>query len=526
MGNQPLPAQTVNISMRDLIDILDKILTESQVDEATLSASQINKYPERFDAFITHIQDGKPFYTETGDEVVLNPAEADRFLKLKADGKFSGGLAGVDLQGKSWPLSGFLKTAEFGGASSKPGAVDTAELKKEGAQVKPSQIGIVDKTIPASALAGEIINNPVLQSTDYGQAVIEMAKSLVAGQSAVIPQQYVKNEQVKKAIVDYAGEYLGVLALIYGQTDFPRRDEFLAWLGGNLKSLELFFPSDVSNPLADSFASVTNSKTGHKISISSKGTGGGAPPSLSSLKIPDHVKENPNYKTAIDLIELTQNENIPKPKTVSQVFLMMNLLNERIPEKIPARFKRFLPWNETIVDQVNDSRKNGTPMPEYEDLFKGLDSKGSDGGKLTYVVKDAVMKMVNGGDVPDFQGVVLEVLDYNFIQQYAKVANRTGEMQFHTQWPAKLDGVVTMESKSGGTDPTKGGLSFKLKPKGSKAKAEPMPDEEMDVSAPVPTAKTTATDLDVVTQRRSGVKAAGSEPAGDEKSLGRARRKR
>ena len=507
--------------MRELIDLLESI-----VDEAELSASQISKYPERFDAFITHIQDGKPFYTAAGDEVILIPSEATRFLQLKAAGKFSGGLKGTDRDGVSWPLSGFLKTAEFGGASTKPGEVDTAELKKEGAQVKPSQIGITDKEIPATQLPSEIINNPVLQSTDYGRAVIEMAKSLAAGQPAVIPKEYVKNEQIKKAIVDYAGEYLGVLALIYGQSDFPRRDEFLAWLGGNLKSLTLFFPSEANSPLADSFATVTNSKTGHKVSISSKGTGGGAPPSLSSIKIPPHLKDNPDYETAIDLIELTQNENIPRPRTVSQVFLMMNLLNERLPKKIPAEFKPFLPWDQSIVAQVNDSRKNGTAMPEYDDLFKDLDSKGSDGGKLTYVVKDAVIKMVNGGDVPEFQDVVLEVLDYNFIQQYAKVINKSGVMEFHTQWPAKLDGVVTMESKSGGTDPTKGGLNFKLKPKGSKATPEPTPDEEESAMAAAAPAKTSTADLDAVTDRRSGIKAASRGKLGDKQSLGRDRRKR
>ena len=44
--------------MRDLLNLLD-ILTE-----ATLSAEQITRYPERFDAFIIHIQDGKAFYTK------------------------------------------------------------------------------------------------------------------------------------------------------------------------------------------------------------------------------------------------------------------------------------------------------------------------------------------------------------------------------------------------------------------------------------------------------------------------------
>ncbi len=60
--------------MRDLLNLLDGVLAE-----ATLSASQITKYPERFDAFISHIQDQKPFFTELdGTEVILDPQEADR----------------------------------------------------------------------------------------------------------------------------------------------------------------------------------------------------------------------------------------------------------------------------------------------------------------------------------------------------------------------------------------------------------------------------------------------------------------
>ena len=256
--------------MRDILNLLDSMLAE-----ATLEASQIIKYPERFDAFISHIQDRKPFYTDKeGTEVVLDPSEADRFLQLRQDGKFRGSVQGKDLQGKLWSISNFRKTAEFGGASAKPGETDTSELKKEGAQVKPGQIGIVNQDIPASKLHDVIVNNIVLQSTDYGRAVIEIANNIVSGKPAVIPAEFAKNEQVKKAIVDYAGEYLGVLALIHDQSSFPSRDEFLKWLGGNFKDLVLFFPSSVSNPLADSFASITNTKTGHTLNISSKGTGG------------------------------------------------------------------------------------------------------------------------------------------------------------------------------------------------------------------------------------------------------------
>lgn len=513
--------------MRDLLNLLDGVLAE-----ATLSASQITKYPERFDAFISHIQDQKPFFTELdGTEVVLDPQEADRFLKLKAAGQFKGPIMAVDREGNQWPVSGFRKTADFGGASAVPGEEgDTTKLKKEGAQVKPGQIGIVEKNIPADDLYATIVENDVLNSTDYGRAVIGLANNIQSGEPAVLAPEFAKNEQVKKAIVDYAGEYLGVLALINNQTEFPNRKEFLQWLGGDLSDLTLFFPSEVSNPLADSFASVTNNETGHTLNISSKGTGGGAPPSMSSLKVPDHLRKKKQYQTAIDIVDLCANENLPSPKTVSQVYQMMNLLYERMPDKVPEDFHAFLPWEMSIVNQVKDSVKNRTPMPKYNALFKDLDSKGSDGGKLTYVVKSAVMNMINGGAVPEFQAVILEILDYNFIQQYAAI--KRGVVSFSTQWPAKLNGKVTMESKSGGTDPTKGGFSFKLAPVGQSSQPSSEPVDADDASVGNEPAHISADDLDAVTNaprlKGPGAKVARSqaEPKTDVGTLGREKRSR
>ena len=480
--------------MRNLLNILD---------EATLEPSQIIKYPERFDAFITHIQDGKPFYTTSGEEVILDPSEADRFLELRDKNLFKGGLTGIDRNGRQHRLSSFEKTAEFGGASVKPG--DDTSSSKEAALVKPTQIGITDRSILAGDLGTEIVSNSVLNSTPYGQAVAQMANAIANGEPAVVPAEFAKQESVKKAIVDYAGEYLGVLALVNNQSNFPNKKEFLKWLGGDLSGLVLNFPSKSNTQIADSFASIINPTTQHQINISSKGTGGGAPPSLSGLVIPPSVRNKKAYQTAVDFIELCQNKNLPKPTTISQVFQAMNLLEERVPEAVPKEFKKFLPWQPEIVAQVSDSLKNGTPMPRYQKLFANLQSKGNDGGKLTYVIKDAVMEAVNGGAVPEFQAAILETLDYNFIQQYTKMS-KGGQLQFDTQWPAKLNGIVSLESKSGGTDPTKGGFSFKLKPAGSPATGMPPYDSDQP-SDEQPYSKTSADDLDAYTQRSSGIKA-------------------
>lgn len=482
--------------MRDLLNLFDTLA------EAALTPAEITKYPKRFDAFIDHIQNSRPFYTKDGQEIVLEPSEADRFLQLNSEGKFKGSISGLGIDGNNYPLSAFVKTAEFGGQSVKPGE-DTSQ-SKEAALVKPSQIGITDQTIPADGLADVIIGNPVLASTLYGQAIIKMAQDIVNGQPATIPADMAKNTALKKAIVDYAGEYLGVLAIVYNQTNFPNKKDFLKWLGGSINQLILNFPSEINNPLADSFAEIVNPETGHQINISSKGTGGGAPPSISGLKVPEEVRSKKAYQTAVDFIDICQDKSLPKPTTISQVFEAMNLFYERMPDRIPDQFKQFLPWPNDITKQVQASLKNKTPMPEYSELFADLQSAGSDGGKLTYVTKAAVMNIVNGGDLPEFQSAVLEILDYNFIQQYTKVEGRSGVLKFDTQWPAKLNGVITLETKSGGTDPTKGGFSFKLGPS-SGIGAYASDGEES--STQTVSAKTGAEELDTATQKRAGLKA-------------------
>ena len=454
--------------MRDLLDRIDRIA------EATLDASTIIKYPERFDAFISHIKNRRPFYTELeGTEVILDPREADRFLQLRAQGQFRGQLKGRDLQGQEWPLSQFRKTIEFGGSSAKPG--DDGEVQKEAALVKPSQIGITDKPIPAGNLGKEIVNNTVLQGTDYGQAVIGMAQQIMSGQNPVLPREYL-GTKIGTSIQDYAGEYLGVLAMITGVSDFPYKQDFLDWLGGDLKSLTLEFPSKANTNIADSYASITNKRTNHQINISSKGEGGGAPPSVGGLKIPDEIRNDPKYQTAVDFIDLADTSRkggrfqLPEPKTVSQVFQTMNLLHDRVPEAVPQKFRRFLPWDIGIVDEViasMDAFKDGKEknLPRYQSTWSDIRFKkpSSDGGKLVHAVKLAVMEAVNEGEaIPNFQEVILGILGMNFIQQYALMNSKTGVMTFRTQWPAQLRGKVSLESKSGATDPRKGGFSFKL----------------------------------------------------------------
>jgi hypothetical protein len=511
-------------------DLLDKI--ELLSEDRTLNAGTITKYVSRFEKFLEMIQTGMPFYTVDKEPVVADPKEAKRFELMNKQGLFKGPLKLKLDDGSEIPLNQLLKTADLGGQAST--GQEGEETGKEAALLKPTQIGITDRDIPADDLADVIINNSVLQSTDYGKLVIEMAKTIVAGGKATIPKD--TPEKIRKSIIDYAGEYLGVLALVTGNTRFPAKKRFEEWLGGSVDSLTINFPSKSNLNIADSFASIKNKKTQHTVNISSKGTGGGAPPSLSGLKIPDRLKKNKDYIPAIEFIEICNldkpsRQGFGSPRTVSQIFEAMNLLHKYNPDSLPKKFNKFLPWDPSITNVVVDSmnefkRTRKGDLPKYQKLWQDINfkSQSSDGGKLVFAVKDAVMRAVNEGNaLPEFGKVVLEVLGDNFIQNYTDYDGRTKSLSFSTQWPAKLDGIISLKSKSGSTDPTKGGLSFKLGPKEESTDLE-QPEETGPTSKEKGSSKNIALDKAAKQIAQGASKPISMKPK-TSKGVGRAKRK-
>jgi hypothetical protein len=460
-------------------NLLDKLLYLSE--DRTLNPGTITKYSARFDKFISMIKTGMPFYTTDKEPVVAHPSEAKRFIDMNKAGLFKGQIKLKLKDGSEIPLSQLLKTSDLGGQAST--GQEGEETGKESALLKPSQIGLGDKEIPAENLGQIIISNPTLNSTEYGRIVVEMAKTIMEGSNPIIPKDV--PETIRKSIVDYAGEYLGILALISGTSRFPRRKGFEEWLGGDISSLVINFPSKPNINIADSFATIKNAQTEHTVNISSKGQGGGAAPSLSGLKIPDELRKNKKYRAVIDFIELCDSnkpskQGFPSPRSISQIFEAMNLLHEYAPDSLPKKFNKVLPWEPEIVNDVLQSMKafktkGRGELPRYRKLWDEFDFKkqSSDGGKLVYAVKLAVMKAINEGNaLPEFPSVVLTILDNNFLQQYTDFTPKTRVVSFATQWPAKLDGKISLESKAGATDPTKGGFSFKLSPTEGKTKLD------------------------------------------------------
>ena len=215
------------------------------------------------------------------------------------------------------------------------------------------------------------------------------------------------------------------------------------------------------------------------MNISSKGTGGGAAPAISGLKISPEVKRNPKLKNAVKLIELCQaGKDDSGPSTIVQAFKIMDFLYSVDPNGIPKEWHKFLPFESkspklmqqciesinSIKGQKNEKNVYGLSLPvPYQKLIIDVNSeKASDGGKMVYKIKKTIAQLVNSKKViPEFADTILQVLEMNFIQQYTDY-NSNGEITFATQWPSKLEGVVTMENKSSAVEPSSAGFSFKL----------------------------------------------------------------
>jgi len=449
--------------MREYINLIQ------QLSEAAtgLSAGELMKYDWRFNKFIEYITKNMPFTTVDGEEVVIDPREAVRFKNLYKNGALTGQLkARIKGSDEEIPLSKLAKTKDFGGAAVAVGQ-DASEAGKEGLVTKPSQIGITDRDIPASDFYDTIAQNSALQATDYGQVIIQLADYIISGEVVMLPVEYTKSdkEKVRKSIVDYAGEYLGVLALLYGRSRFPKRAQFEEWLGADIGDLTLNFPSKANTNLADSFASIKNPSTNHTLNISSKGTGGGAAPAISGLKVPDYIRQDPKFEYAVKFIDICQQEG-----TIQQAFTALDLIYSINPKAVNNWWHKYLPFaekNPKLMDLCMNSiagfkRREEIPLPKkYQPIVDSVNSAGTAGGKVVYAIKKEVADAINHRDaVPEFKTAILQILEMNFIQQYTDYSR--GQLTFATQWPAKLDGEISVENKSSAKEPTAGGFSFKL----------------------------------------------------------------
>jgi hypothetical protein len=450
-------------------------------EAGNLSTSELVKYQSRIAAFIHKIQGKSPFTTVDGRLFTADPKQIPELKKFLLNPNAKGAIILRSLDGKETiSTSKLVKTNEFGGqsvAATVKGQTDAASAGKEQLPVKPPQVfktTDVDVNLATAKdlqragafrvkdLYSKIVNSQQLNALGaYGQAIISCAQQINKGKDPVLPQG-LTNAQLK-ALIDYAGEYLGILAMYKGTADFPKRESFLKFIGRDLGTSMLYFPVKSNTPLADSFA-IQDSDTGHTIYLSSKGSGGGAAPSLSGLKITDEIAKRKQYKDAVKFIQVAQNSG-----TIEQPFQLMNFLAATYPDAIDPKFAKFLPWKPADIIAVDASRKDKsakTKLPARLQkfistfTFRKLSDNATAGGILHYIVSKEIQRIVNAGTIKNFQACVLEVLSENFVQIYTQPNKAT--LETYVLWPANVDGVVTVESKASAVDPTSAGLSFRV----------------------------------------------------------------
>lgn len=525
--------------MRDLINLIDNILAEATLGASEMPAKKMSavKNPKtgqlmsRQELFLWKVINSSPFTTKDGSrEVIIDPKEAPNVKNWLQQG-MAKPIVLTTVDGETVKNTELQKTVEFG-------SKEAEKIKVKGSDVFGStdtdveDIGNSIESIlaaggfPAMDMYDVIANSPQIKTLGkVGEAVVSMAKQITEGSIPTIPAGL--SAQEIKSIELYASEYLGVLGLVAGIVPFKQgnRQDFDNFIGQDLGSMIMYFPKSVSNPLADSF-SVTNDKTGHSIKISSKAAGKGAPPSLTSLKLPDDIREK--YPEAAKFLDSAQDPSI---STFAQPFKMLNSMYEIEPKNVPKEYAPLLPFSDELIDSLESTVKSNKPVPEnimsvfnqrLSDKVKKSDN--SDGGKAWYAVTTDIIDAVNKGSaVPNLREALIESLGYNFVQLYTNV--KGNKLVTEAFWPAKLNGEVKLKTKGSAADPKKGKLSVEISPGKEKANVEIGSRSRVSSADAAPDARVSANDLDAVTTKRSSIKAADIEkPLGSEKSLGRKRR--
>jgi hypothetical protein len=463
--------------MRDLLNIFDNLIVEANLSATAMPARKMSGFTNpatkkrlsRQELFLWKVKNSSPFTLVSGAQVTINPKEARNVASWINQG-MPKPITMKTTDGGQVKNTDILKTVEFGSVESQTIAIKPSDVLPTDAKQDVADLGNNIEVLlsaggfPASEMYDRIANSPALAKMGkLGDAVIYMANQANQGQVPVFPENLTKDQI--KAIELYASEYLGVLGLISGAVPFIRgsREQFEEFVGSSISDMIMFFPRASNNPLADSF-SVVNNNTGHAVKISSKAAGKGAPPSLSSMRLPDEVRKK--YPEAAEFLDAAQN---PSLSQFTQPFALMNYLYEINPSKVPKAYRTLMPFSPELIARLESSNKTGAPLPlgimkvfEKQLNPKVFDSDAPDGGKAWYAVISDVMRAVNTDRaVPDLRPALIESLGYNFVQLYTNV--KGNKLVTEAFWPAKIAGNVKLKTK-GSAGEIKGKMSVEISP--------------------------------------------------------------
>jgi len=405
-----------------------------------------DKPKDRIPTFINDIASGAPFIGSNGKQVIINKNEVEKFKNWAATND-EGDPELLTLQSDKGVVkitktqSPLAKTPKYGGT--KTPSISGKERGKESYKVKPSDVGIVDKEIPAGQLGQTIIKalTPIATSDPVAKEALELAQRILKGDSRINMKYLSQHNQSVEALRDYAGEYLGVLMVVQGLAKFENSEPFYKHLDvAGFNELNIFFPSKSNNPLADSVGTVAgfkNPKTGFKIMISSKGgaSGKGAATAMGGFKIPDEFKKNTQYKEEIEFMQANE-----QATQYTFPFALMDVIFKHAPDSISdKKLLKFLPFGVVPVENAKEDKKMISLFKhvEQQNFYSKRGSKAKTFfSRIHWALNNMIRMSLANGALPDLESMFREMLQQNFIKVGSQIS-KDGTFATSVLWPNK-----------------------------------------------------------------------------------------
>ena len=483
--------------MRDLLNLLDKVLTEStglanrkpgekwqNSQGQTLTFNNIGFYPEG----------GGTYDTAELQQVTQQVPNAHWVNKMPAKGGV--GIATfTDEQGNEVYVGRYFQDIKPNKTDNKwknseivPGfEYQSKASKKESAGYKPSDILTDLKSQTPTSLANQVV-------AAFGPNSDEARAITIFMQSNKTPIRVPKGNMELTAFRDYMGEILQPIALVMGKKVKGNADDAaMSFFGtNNYSDCVISFNEGVSGGLYDSL--LVNSK-GKQIKLSSKGESGAMASVVNFLRCIEELEATPQgrklrtkHQEVIDIIDaIDQGGHFGGPLELASHYGIID--NDDV---------HFVPLLKNIGPQ--DPIDWGKHK-KLEKLYNGRQANNPETmvpaehmiAAIAYKVADYV------NDNTNFSAAASEILNTSALVQmytYVKDSGQDFEISFDAKWPSTAVTGVKLSAGKTYMSTAKGGgnMVFKI----LKGGAKDVPDAEEAGSGDKAPAKVSTADLDKV----------------------------
>lgn len=521
--------------MRDLINILDNILTEARglsarnpgdqfvrtgsTDESDKIVFQgmqfypeVGKYPsyEEMLAAFDQVQRSVKHPIEkinqpTARTLAFAIAQFDTVVGRRYLAKFASDIKPVRTQNT------FFQTSDIPGGFNQV----SARGSKEKVGYKPSDVLTAFKSQTPASILEQIRDKFGADSDEYQAAAI-------FNKSTQFPVVVPAGNMDFAAFRDYFCEMLQPIALINNMPVKGNASKAAElFLGGDYSDCVVSFNEGVSGELFDS---LLVSPAGKQIKLSSKGAKGAMASSVNLLKSVRELESagmtqfTEQYADVIDILETIHKGNHDSGPL--NLAIQLGMIDQSEAQQVMS-LKQYAGAKDFDIDNTNltDNLKKIYKERTADDPTKVI--------PLNHMVASIAYKVCNEINMKtNFSEAAADILNNSaFVQMYTEAKKGKGEFiitGFTTVWPSKLFTEVTLEAQKSysSTSSSGGKLVFNIN---KEPRVEPNVDKSTVVDTPGPNK---AGELVDYIPPRTDIKAAGSvsEPKHPEQALGRKRR--